>query len=219
MTKIGQINFVDVTVDRATDTVLVRADIPNPTDVLIDGQLVRVEVETRHAARKRSSIPQAALIADQQGVYVFVVEDGKAAIRRIKTGGESRADIVIDSGPVGRASWSSSRACRACAPARRVRATPMPEPPTGAEPMLSSIFVDRPRLAIVIAIVTTIAGLLSLFAIPVAQYPDIVPPQVSVTTTYPGANRRRRRRHRRPADRGAGRRRRQDDVHEERQRR
>src|SRR5215469_15861965 len=54
--------------------------------------------------------------------------------------------------------------------------------------MFSAIFVDRPRLAIVIALVTTIAGLLSLFIIPVAQYPDIVPPQVSVTTTYPGAN-------------------------------
>ena len=54
--------------------------------------------------------------------------------------------------------------------------------------MLSAIFVDRPRLAIVIAIVTTIAGLLSLLAIPIAQYPDIVPPQVSVTTSYPGAS-------------------------------
>ena len=54
--------------------------------------------------------------------------------------------------------------------------------------MLSSLFVDRPRLAIVIAIVTTIAGLLALYAIPFAQYPDIVPPQVSVTTIYPGAN-------------------------------
>src|SRR5215475_9235089 len=54
--------------------------------------------------------------------------------------------------------------------------------------MLSAIFVDRPRLAIVIAIVTTIAGLVSLYAIPIAQYPDIVPPQVSVTTVYPGAN-------------------------------
>ena len=54
--------------------------------------------------------------------------------------------------------------------------------------MLSAIFVDRPRLAIVIAIVTTIAGLLALATIPIAQYPDIVPPQVSVTTTYPGAN-------------------------------
>ncbi|HWP17160.1 MAG TPA: efflux RND transporter permease subunit, partial [Xanthobacteraceae bacterium] len=54
--------------------------------------------------------------------------------------------------------------------------------------MLSAIFVDRPRLAIVIAIVTTIAGALALFSIPIAQYPDIVPPQVSVTTMYPGAN-------------------------------
>jgi hydrophobe/amphiphile efflux-1 (HAE1) family protein len=54
--------------------------------------------------------------------------------------------------------------------------------------MLSSVFVDRPRLAMVIAIVTAIAGLISLLSIPVAQYPDIVPPQVSVTTTYPGAS-------------------------------
>ena len=54
--------------------------------------------------------------------------------------------------------------------------------------MFSAIFIDRPRLAAVIAIVTTIAGLLSLLAIPIAQYPDIVPPQVSVTTTYPGAS-------------------------------
>jgi hydrophobe/amphiphile efflux-1 (HAE1) family protein len=54
--------------------------------------------------------------------------------------------------------------------------------------VLSSLFVDRPRLAIVIAIVTTIAGALSLFIIPVAQYPDVVPPQVSVTTNYPGAS-------------------------------
>jgi hydrophobe/amphiphile efflux-1 (HAE1) family protein len=54
--------------------------------------------------------------------------------------------------------------------------------------MLSAIFVDRPRLAIVIAVVTTIAGLLSLLIIPISQYPDIVPPQVSVTTMYPGAN-------------------------------
>src|SRR5258708_15734886 len=54
--------------------------------------------------------------------------------------------------------------------------------------MISAVFVDRPRLAIVISVVLTIAGLVSLYAIPVAQYPDIVPPQVSVTTSYPGAN-------------------------------
>jgi hydrophobe/amphiphile efflux-1 (HAE1) family protein len=54
--------------------------------------------------------------------------------------------------------------------------------------MLSSVFISRPRLAIVIAIVTTLAGLLALTRIPVAQLPDIVPPQVEVTATYPGAS-------------------------------
>lgn len=54
--------------------------------------------------------------------------------------------------------------------------------------MISSVFVDRPRLAIVIAFVMTIAGLLALTQIPVAQFPDIVPPQVTATATYPGAS-------------------------------
>ena len=54
--------------------------------------------------------------------------------------------------------------------------------------MLSAIFVDRPRFAIVISIVLTLAGALALTRIPVAQFPDIVPPQVSVTANYPGAS-------------------------------
>src|SRR5579872_1699734 len=54
--------------------------------------------------------------------------------------------------------------------------------------MFSAIFVDRPRLAIVIAVVTTIGGAVAYMAMPVAQYPEIVPPQVSVTTMYPGAS-------------------------------
>jgi len=53
--------------------------------------------------------------------------------------------------------------------------------------MISSVFVDRPRLAIVISIVISLAGLIALKALPVAQFPDIVPPQVQVTATYPGA--------------------------------
>ncbi len=54
--------------------------------------------------------------------------------------------------------------------------------------MISAVFVDRPRLAIVIAIVITIAGGLALTRIPVAQFPDIVPPQVQVTANFPGAS-------------------------------
>src|SRR5262247_1818551 len=54
--------------------------------------------------------------------------------------------------------------------------------------MFSGIFIDRPRLAFVIAIVITLAGLIAITAIPIAQFPDIVPPQVTLTANYPGAD-------------------------------
>ena len=54
--------------------------------------------------------------------------------------------------------------------------------------MISGIFVDRPRLAAVIAILTVLAGVLALLRIPVAQFPNIVPPQVQVTANYSGAS-------------------------------
>jgi HAE1 family hydrophobic/amphiphilic exporter-1 len=54
--------------------------------------------------------------------------------------------------------------------------------------MLSGIFIERPRLAIVIAIVITLAGVIAIFAIPIAQFPDIVPPQVTLNASYPGAD-------------------------------
>ena len=93
----GAFNFIDVSVDRATDSVLVRASVPNPQGRLIDGQLVKVSVQGDKPEEK-ILVPQAALIADQQGVYVFIVEDGKAAVRRLKIGGESGPNAIVDSG-------------------------------------------------------------------------------------------------------------------------
>ena len=54
--------------------------------------------------------------------------------------------------------------------------------------MLSSFFIDRPRFAIVIALIVTLAGAIAMTRIPVAQFPSIVPPQVQVTVNYPGAS-------------------------------
>lgn len=54
--------------------------------------------------------------------------------------------------------------------------------------MLSKFFIHRPIFACVIAIVTVVAGLVSVSALPVAQYPEISPPTVKVTCAYPGAN-------------------------------
>ncbi len=96
----GKINFVNVTVDRATDTVLVRATFPNADSALIDGQLVRVGLESERAEDK-IVIPQAALISDQEGAYVFIVDQGKAAIRRVKMAGTSGTGVIIDQGLTG----------------------------------------------------------------------------------------------------------------------
>ena len=54
--------------------------------------------------------------------------------------------------------------------------------------MISEIFIRRPRLAIVVSMVISVAGLIALSVIPVAQFPEIVPPQVSVKAIYPGAS-------------------------------
>ncbi|MFT3967733.1 MAG: efflux RND transporter permease subunit, partial [Sphingobium sp.] len=53
---------------------------------------------------------------------------------------------------------------------------------------LSHVFIERPIFAGVIAVVITIVGALAFFGLPVAQYPDVVPPTVTVSATYPGAS-------------------------------
>jgi membrane fusion protein (multidrug efflux system) len=95
--QVGQIDFLDVTVDRTTDTVIARASMPNPTGTLTDGQLVRVLLESGTPDNKLL-VRQSALIADQGGIYVFVVQDGKALVKRVKLGAEVGMDVVVDDG-------------------------------------------------------------------------------------------------------------------------
>ena len=54
--------------------------------------------------------------------------------------------------------------------------------------MISKFFIDRPIFATVIAILMVLAGVVTLNTLPVAQFPDITPPTVQVTATYPGAS-------------------------------
>ncbi|HZF37294.1 MAG TPA: efflux RND transporter permease subunit, partial [Blastocatellia bacterium] len=54
--------------------------------------------------------------------------------------------------------------------------------------MISNFFIRRPIVAMVIAIVTILAGLISMRRLPLAQFPDIVPPQIITSTTYTGAD-------------------------------
>jgi membrane fusion protein (multidrug efflux system) len=94
----GTWNYADPQVDQQTDTVILRGTLPNPERLLVDGQFVTVLVRER-AEQPRLVIPQAALQVDQAGTYVLVVDnEHKVELRRIKTGAEQQADIVIDSG-------------------------------------------------------------------------------------------------------------------------
>ena len=54
--------------------------------------------------------------------------------------------------------------------------------------MISAFFIERPIFANVIALVTVIIGALCLYILPVAQYPEVVPPTIQVTSRYPGAS-------------------------------
>jgi membrane fusion protein (multidrug efflux system) len=119
----GTINFVDVLVDQSTDTILVRATVPNPTGGLVNGQLMRVLVEGG-TPEERVLVPQAALIADQEGIYVFVVDGDKAAVRRLKLGGEDGTDVVVEQGLSG-GEQVIVQGLQAVRPGVSVRATPM----------------------------------------------------------------------------------------------
>jgi membrane fusion protein (multidrug efflux system) len=120
----GRINFVDVTVDRSTDTVLVRATFPNPDGTLIDGQLVRLMLESA-TPEERVVVPQAALIADQEGIYVFVVEDGKVTTKRVKTAGEAGTDVIVTQGLAG-GEQVIVEGLQGVRPGAAVKATPLP---------------------------------------------------------------------------------------------
>ncbi len=54
--------------------------------------------------------------------------------------------------------------------------------------MISHFFIDRPIFATVLSVVIVIVGVVALSQLPIAQYPDVAPPTVQVTATYPGAN-------------------------------
>jgi membrane fusion protein (multidrug efflux system) len=123
--QVGTVNFIDVTVDKSTDTVLARAIMPNSKGVLIDGQLVRVLVEIG-LPEEQVVIPQGALIADQDGIYVFVVENGNAAVKRVKPAkGSGSGDVVIESGLSG-GEQVIVEGIQGVRPGLTVRAKPLP---------------------------------------------------------------------------------------------
>jgi membrane fusion protein (multidrug efflux system) len=90
----GTIDFLGVQVDQSTDTVTVRAELPNPERTLVDGQFVSLRVEAGEP-EPVLAVPQAALQVDQAGPYVLVVGEGDKVEARRVTLGESEGTLAV----------------------------------------------------------------------------------------------------------------------------
>jgi len=93
--QLGRLDYVDVTTDPGTDTLLVRAVFPNPQGMLVDGQYLGV-VLAEEQPKDALVIPQGALQIDQQGTSVLVLDsDGRVQTRRIQTGPIEGANVTV----------------------------------------------------------------------------------------------------------------------------
>lgn len=94
----GTWNLTDPQVDETTDSLVMRATVPNPDRMLVDGQFVTAIIRER-VEHPRLVVPQAALQVDQSGYYVLVVDGNHRVERRpVQTGSNSGTDIVVSSG-------------------------------------------------------------------------------------------------------------------------
>ena len=207
------IEFIDPEIVRGTGTRTVRATFPNPNGRLSSCDSVRVRVDAGKPL-ELLSIPETAVFAQQRNRYVYVVDaESNAKSREVEVGarfdgsvevnrrlsdaadatGTTESDrVIVDNllrvrpgiavkikqydragllpGPILTRSFSVS--------------TPVTEPsiPTYATVHFASSVRDRPRSA------DRLAGVLALTQLPIAQYPNVVPPQVVITASYPGAD-------------------------------
>ena len=90
---VGKLNFAGSTVDAATGTVQMRAELPNPKHDLLPGQYVRVRVQA--GTQEAFVVPQTAVAQNESGRFVWVAEGGKASARQVRTGNWLGADWVV----------------------------------------------------------------------------------------------------------------------------
>ncbi len=128
---VGHLDFVDVTTDPSTDSVTLRADLPNPDGILVDRQFVGVVLQSG-APEEAILIPQSALQFDQQGNYVLIIDaDSKAQIRRIQPGPTRGSEIVVTQGLI-EGELVITQGIQKVRPGQVVRAAPASQPAGGA---------------------------------------------------------------------------------------
>ena len=94
----GELTLSEVSVDPGTGTITLRAEFPNPDNILLPGMFVRTELP-QGTMEKALLVPQRAVMREANGTpYVYVVEDGKIAIRRLVTHRTQGQNWIIEEG-------------------------------------------------------------------------------------------------------------------------
>jgi len=94
----GKLDFIDNSVTGNTDTMVLRGTVPNPKRLLVDGELVQALLQDVKPT-EALAVPRSAVLADQQGDYVFVVDkDNKVEKRPVKLGQSTPALAAVTSG-------------------------------------------------------------------------------------------------------------------------
>ena len=90
----GKIDFINNAVNTSTGTITIRWSFSNDSNILLPGAMVRIALKPE-SEQKGILIPQAAILSDINGSYVYVIEGGTAKIKRVKSLGTSGNNIVV----------------------------------------------------------------------------------------------------------------------------
>ena len=195
----GHVLLTGRNVDVRTGTIAAIGLFPNPGNVLRPGQYAKVRAVVK--VRKGAILVPQRAVNEMQGAYQVAVvgADDKAQIRTVKAAERVGSMWVIESGLCpGRARRRRRVLARQDGDDRRARrrrggrgfgdGRAAPDRRAPGSDAMARFFINRPIVAIVIAILTVLGGLVAMLGLPVAQFPDIVPPLIQIQTSYPGAD-------------------------------
>ena len=188
--EIGQLTFLDNSVQSSSGTVMLRATVPNPARHLWPGQFVNVRLVLA-TLPKAVLVPAAAPQDSAKGSFVYVVkEDSTAELRPVKLGQRQGELVVVEQGlqPGERVvdEWPARRDAGRQG-ARRYRYS---RGSAGGRAImnLSEPFIRKPVMTAVLTVSVIVFGVLSYLRLPVNDLPVVDYPVISVQANYPGAS-------------------------------
>ena len=187
----GTLTAADPHVDELTGVVTLRMKFPNPDRLLLPGMYVQVEMP-QGVEKGVVLAPQEGVGRDRRGRPTALVVNAENVVELRDLTVLRARGLRLDrhQGSCRPAIASSSPGCKRrvqAPPSSRRNGTPPQPRPTRGQGM-ARFFIDRPVFAWVISIIIMGIGVLSVMTLPVAQYPAIAPPTISVTANYTGAS-------------------------------